>query len=105
MASGGPIQTTRTPVHGGGEAAARQPTDEERKKMQQDMAERLKREAADQPTVEFSVFFDDWRQVDGINFPHVMRRGSGGETTEEWTIDKVKVNPKIDAKKFAVEAK
>jgi hypothetical protein len=28
-----------------------------------------------------------------------------GETTEEWTFTKVKVNSKIDAAKFAVEAK
>ena len=58
--------------------------------------------AAEPPLVEFSLFFDDWKEVDGITFPHVMRRGSGGETNEEWTIGKVKVNPKIDAKKFAV---
>jgi len=55
--------------------------------------------------VEFSLFFDDWREVDGVTFPHVMRRAAGGETSEEWTINKVKVNPKIDAKTFAVAAK
>lgn len=60
---------------------------------------------AEQPTVEFSLFFDDWREVDGIHFPHVMRRASAGATNEEWTISKVKVNPKLDAKKFAVETK
>lgn len=60
---------------------------------------------AEQPPVEFSLFFDDWREVDGIQFPHVMRRASAGTTNEEWAISKVKVNPKIDAKKFAVETK
>ena len=65
----------------------------------------MQREAADAPLVEFSMFFDDWREVDGLNFPHVMRRASAGETTEEWAIDKVKVNPKLDAKKFAVDGK
>jgi hypothetical protein len=52
------------------------------------------------PTVEYSLFFDDWREVDGINFPHVIRRATKGTTEEEWTITKVKVNPKLDAKKF-----
>ena len=33
-------------------------------------------------------------------FPHKMRRAMGGATTEEWTVNKVKVNPKIDPKKF-----
>lgn len=73
---------------------------EERKKLQEDTEQRIKREMAEQPLVEFSMFFEDWREVDGITFPHVMRRAVGGETTEEWRINKVKVNPKLDPKKF-----
>ena len=57
------------------------------------------------PLVDFSLFFEDWREVDGINFPHVIRRASEGATNEEWKINKVKVNPKLDAKKFAVETR
>ena len=53
--------------------------------------------------VEFSLFFDDWREEDGIMFPHALRRAVAGTTTEEWTIDKVKVNPRIDPKKFETE--
>jgi hypothetical protein len=30
----------------------------------------------------------------------MLQRAMAGTTTEEWTIDKVKMNPKIDAKKF-----
>lgn len=86
-------------------AGSRPPTEDERKKMQQDVEERLRREVAESPIVEFSLFFDDWREVDGVAFPHVMRRASGGETTEEWTITKVRINPKIDAKKFAADTK
>ena len=50
--------------------------------------------------VEFTLFFDDWRDVGGIRFPHKLRRAMGGATNEEWTVGKVKVNPKIDPKKF-----
>jgi hypothetical protein len=57
------------------------------------------------PLVDFSLFFEDWREVDGINFPHVIRRASEGATTEEWKINRVKVNPKIDAKKFALDTR
>lgn len=99
--------TSRMPAGSGGGAApgaqTRPLSDDERKKLQEDAEARIKRELADQPLVEFSMFFDDWREVDGIQFPHLMRRGSAGETTEEWTINKVKVNPRIEAKKFAVE--
>ena len=43
--------------------------------------------------VEFTLFFDDWREVGGIKFPHKIRRASAGTTNEEWTVGKVKVNP------------
>jgi hypothetical protein len=99
--------TSRAPGGAAGGAAqghtqTRQLTDEERKKAQEEAEARIKQEMADQPLVEFSMFFDDWREVDGLQFPHVMRRGTGGETNEEWTITKVKVNPRIDPKKFDV---
>jgi hypothetical protein len=105
MVTTGPVRTTGAPPHGSVDTQARQLSDEERKKLEQDTEERIKRETAEQPLVDFSLFFDDWREVDGIRFPHVIRRASAGETTEEWTVSKVKVNPKIDAKKFAVEAR
>lgn len=50
--------------------------------------------------VEYRVYYGDWKEVDGIQFPHMLQRATAGTTTEEWTIEKVKVNPKIDAKKF-----
>jgi hypothetical protein len=53
--------------------------------------------------IEYRIFFADWKEVDGIQFPHTMQRAVAGTTTEEWTIAKVKVNPKIDAKKFATQ--
>jgi len=80
---------------------ARQLTEDERKQAQADAQKQLE-ELQKQPpaTVEFALYFDDWRDVDGIKFPHAFRRAMAGATTEEWTITRVKVNPKIDAKKF-----
>jgi hypothetical protein len=89
----------------GQQTHSRELSDEERKKMAADADKQIQQQMALAPTVEFTMFFDDWREVDGIHFPHVMRRGSGGEVTEEWTISKVKINQKIDAKKFAVGTK
>jgi hypothetical protein len=54
--------------------------------------------------VDYTVFFDEWRDADGMKFPFKMRRAMGGETTEEWTISKVKLNPKIDPRRFAGES-
>lgn len=50
--------------------------------------------------IEHRLYFADWQEVGGIRFPHTLQRATGSDTTEEWTIAKVKVNPKIDPKKF-----
>ena len=66
----------------------RQMTDEERTKMREDMREAASADWRRQPPkmVEYTLYFDDWREVDGVKFPHSMRRASGGTTSEEWTI-------------------
>ena len=79
----------------------REMTEDERKHARE-AAEKQMQELRSQPPVmvEFTLFFDDWREIGGIKFPHKIRRASAGSTSEEWTVGKVKVNPKIDAKKF-----
>ena len=86
------------------QAQPRQMTEEERRKRATD-ADKQIREMEKQPPaiVEYTLFFDDWREEDGIKFPHALRRASAATTTEEWTVNKVKVNPKIDPKKFETE--
>jgi hypothetical protein len=54
---------------------------------------------------DYTLYFEDWQSVDGVKFPFKMRRATGGNTTEEWSVAKVRVNPKIDAKKFAVDGR
>jgi len=49
---------------------------------------------------EFTIYFEDWRNVEGVKFPFKMRRATGGTTSEEWNVTSLKVNPKIDPKKF-----
>jgi len=53
--------------------------------------------------VDYTLFFEDWQPVDGVRFPHKIRRAAAGATTEEWTVTKVQINPKIDQKRFAVK--
>lgn len=101
VTSGGPM--TRTMTSAGGQN--KELSDEERKKLAADAEKMLSQQIAEQPLSDFSLFFDGWQQVDGLTFPHKMRRAVAGETTEEWTFTKVKVNPKIDPAKFATDAK
>ena len=98
ITSGGPmrIQAGQAPA-----GERREMSDEDRKKARE-AAEKQIREMQQQPPtmVEFTLFFDDWREVGGMKFPHKLRRASAGVTNEEWTINKVRINPTIDAKKF-----
>ena len=85
------------PPAGARGAQNREPSEAERRTA---IAAAEKQLAAPAPMVEITVFFDDWRDVSGVKFPHKMRRATAGTTNEEWTVTKVKVNPKLDPKKF-----
>jgi hypothetical protein len=52
--------------------------------------------------VENRLYFADYRDVDGMQFPFRLRRAVGTDTVEETTFDRYKVNAKIDPKKFEV---
>jgi hypothetical protein len=69
-------------------------------------AQRQMESAPNQPPAmaDYTVYFEEWRDADGVKFPSRMRRATDGSTVEEWSLSKVKVNPKIDPKKFAVES-
>ena len=52
--------------------------------------------------VEFRIYYADYRDVDGMQWPFRLRRATGADTTEETTFDRFRVNTKIDPKKFEV---
>jgi hypothetical protein len=54
------------------------------------------------PPVEFRIYYGDYRDVDGLQWPFRLRRATGTETTEETTFDRFRINTRIDAKKFEV---
>jgi len=85
--------------------ASRAMTEEERKKATADAEKQLQEMQRPPPVLaDYTLFFDDWRDADGVKFPHKMRRAMGADTIEEWTVSKVKVNPKVDPKRFAGES-
>jgi hypothetical protein len=51
---------------------------------------------------ESRIYFADYREVGGIQFPFRLRRAVGADTVEETTFDGFKINTKIDPKKFEV---
>jgi hypothetical protein len=52
--------------------------------------------------VEHRLYFADYRDVDGVKWPFRLRRAIGVDTTEETTFDRVRINSKIDPKRFDV---
>lgn len=102
------IVTAAGPPPGSGGAGAqtqvRTGSQDEPKRVADEAKGRIEQMPQEAPVlVEYTLFFDDWRDDDGIKFPHAIRRSLGGTTTEEWSVSKVKVNPKIDPKKFESE--
>lgn len=50
--------------------------------------------------IEHRLYYQDYRDVDGLQFPFKLRRAVGADTIEETTFDRFRLNAKIDAKKF-----
>ena len=47
-----------------------------------------------------NLFLADFKKVDGVMLPHRLTQSVDGKPVEEWTIEKVKVNPSIKADLF-----
>ena len=71
-------------------------------KMQKDMEEASKAADAARKIVEFRVNYADYHDVDGVKVPFHFSRSVAGKPTEDITFDKVKLNAKIDPRKFDV---
>jgi uncharacterized membrane protein YgcG len=100
MAGGGASFTAAMPA--GGAGGGQKMSKEELEKMQKDFEERRKEAEARRRTVEFRVYYGEYKSVGGVKLPFRIARSIDGKTTEEMVFDTIKLNPKIDAKKFEV---
>jgi hypothetical protein len=85
---------------GGAPGSAANMTPEEREKLMKDVEAKRKDAEAKLRTVEFRVFYGDYKRVGGVQLPHRIQRSIDGKPTEEMIVESFKVNPKIDAKTF-----
>jgi hypothetical protein len=53
-------------------------------------------------TVEYRIFYADYKAFDGVRMPTRIQRMVDGQAFEELSLEKVRVNPKLDAKKFEI---
>jgi len=47
-----------------------------------------------------TLYLGEYKKVDGVMLPHRLTYAVDGKTVEEWTIEKVKVNPSVKADLF-----
>lgn len=66
------------------------------------MEEQMREMEANRRTVEYRIFYGDYKEFAGVRMPTRIQRMVDGQPTEELNLEKIKVNPKFDAKKFEV---
>ena len=52
------------------------------------------------PPATLEMHLAEYKAVNGIKLPHLVTRGTGGETTEEWVVKSYKINPNFKANTF-----
>jgi hypothetical protein len=92
-----PLQMVQMINRGGGPGGGRGA-----QTMMADAQARSSEAEANRRTVEYRIYYSNFKTVDGVKLPHTMQRSVDGKTTEETTFDRIKINPKIDSKRFAI---
>lgn len=80
------------PPEGRGEPGQQRPNPEE-------MRRRMEQMPPPAPST-VNLYLADYRNVDGVMLPHRLTQSIDGKPVEEWTIEKVKVNPALKADFF-----
>jgi len=95
VAAGGTTTFSQSATAGGAP-----PSKEEVDKMQKDMEAKLKEAQANAKLVEYRVYYTEYQNVGGVKLPFRIQKSVDGKTSEEMVFDTLKLNPKLDAKKF-----
>lgn len=73
---------------------------EEIDRMVREQQERVKEAEARRKVVEYRMFYADYKAVDGIKLPMRIQRMIAGQPVDEIGLERIKINPKLDAKTF-----
>ncbi len=84
-----------------GQGQRQEPTPEEIEKRRKERAEQM----AKIPEVDIFIRFGEYKNVNGLNLPHLITRSTGSNINEELTIDKYKINPKLNPDRFVNQDK
>jgi hypothetical protein len=93
---------TVTIAHGTPMSGARQVTPEQAEQLRHEMEQKIKDAEANRRTVEYRLIYGDYKAFSGVQMPTRIQRMIDGQATEELSLEKIKVNTKIDPRKFEV---
>jgi len=94
--------TAGGPGRGGGQMTTRGGSPEDMQRMRADMEQRMREAEANRRTVEYRLFYADYKTIDGVNVPTRFQRMIDGLPVDELRFDKVIVNGPVDAKMFEI---
>ncbi len=95
-ARAGPTLRRRLPVVAAPTAGA--PADGQRPSPEE-MRRRIESMPPPAPS-QVTLYLADFKKVDGVMLPHRLTQAVEGKPVEEWTLEKVKVNPSVKAELF-----
>jgi hypothetical protein len=81
---------------------AHQPTPPQVSTDAREIERKMKEAEENRRTVEYRIFYADYKAFDGVRMPTRIQRMVDGQAFEELSLEKIRVNPKLDAKKFEV---
>jgi hypothetical protein len=70
----------------------------------EEIRRRIEAEGPPKPSA-INLYLGEYQSVDGIMLPHRITQSVDGKPSEEWTIEKVKVNPAVKAEMFEKKEK
>jgi hypothetical protein len=78
-------------------------TQEERDQYAATIATLRQKTLAQAKPIDYRVYYGDFRNVDGLKLPFRLRRAIAGETIEETTFDRIRINASIDPRRFDIQ--
>jgi hypothetical protein len=86
----------------GGPGGQRGPGGGGERPSQEEMQRRIEemRKQGPPPPSQFTMHLGDYKRVDGVMLPHKFDIAVEGQPTEEWTVERYRVNPSIKASDF-----
>jgi hypothetical protein len=70
----------------------------------EEIRRRMEAEGPPKPST-VNMYLAEYRSVDGVMLPHKLTQSVDGQPAEEWTIEKVKINPAVKPELFERKAK